>query len=105
MSKGYFVDADGVAVYYGTRTDKPQLEDSHTWIDGAKKQPTEDHTWDGSKWEFNQPRKDARDALKTDKARFARMNNDPFAKAVIRGLAEMRSETEGQTRIWLSGLL
>ena len=70
-----------------------------------KKQPTKDHIWDGSKWEFSQFRKDARDALKTDKARFARMNNDPFAKAVIRGLAEMRNEDEAQTRIWLEGLL
>lgn len=33
MSKGFFVNNEGNAVYFGTRSDKPELEANHTWVD------------------------------------------------------------------------
>ncbi|MGH6719630.1 MAG: hypothetical protein ACREER_09960 [Alphaproteobacteria bacterium] len=52
MTKGYFIDHDGVPVYFGTRSDKPGLEGTYPFVAMAEagERPSELHGWDGQGW-------------------------------------------------------
>jgi hypothetical protein len=50
--KGWFVNADGIPVYFGTRADKPGLEGGHAFVAlaVAGERPSELHAWNGAAW-------------------------------------------------------
>lgn len=52
MAKGWFVDGEGVPVYFGTRRDKPELEGAYAFVALAEagERPSELHGWDGRGW-------------------------------------------------------
>jgi len=52
MTRGYFVDPDGVPVYHGDRENKPGLEASHRFVpqSAAGERPSGQHAWNGSTW-------------------------------------------------------
>lgn len=56
--KGYFVRrVDGVVVYFGTRRNKPQLDnEKHAWIPGVNERPDDTYVWDPHVTDTDDPR-------------------------------------------------
>jgi len=52
MAKGWFVDGEGVPVYFGMRRDKAELEGRCAFValEEAGERPSDLHGWDGKGW-------------------------------------------------------